>query len=79
MLRDPPQPGKAAAGSRHEPAVVHQAVTAVAEPTGAPSETLMAEVLRRETLFAALKGVQANKGAPGVDGMAVEDVPDDLR
>ena len=39
----------------------------------------MEEVLRRENLFAALKRVQANKGAPGVDGMTVEDLPDYLR
>ena len=78
-VESPPQPGKEAAASRHEPAVVHQAVTAVAEPTGPPTETLMEEVLRRENLFAALKRVKANKGAPGVDGMTVEDLPDYLR
>ena len=58
------RPGKEAAGSRHEPGVARQAVTAAAESIGPPTETLMEEVLRRENLFAALKRVKANKGAP---------------
>jgi len=37
------------------------------------------EVLRRENLFRALARVQRNKGAPGVDGVTVEDLPDLLR
>jgi group II intron reverse transcriptase/maturase len=39
----------------------------------------MEEVLRRENLFAALRRVQANKGAPGVDGMSVDELPAHLR
>lgn len=39
----------------------------------------MEEVLRRENLLAALKRVQANKGAPGIDGMTVDELPDHLR
>jgi group II intron reverse transcriptase/maturase len=39
----------------------------------------MEEVLRRENLFAALKRVKANKGAPGVDGMSVDELPRHLR
>jgi group II intron reverse transcriptase/maturase len=39
----------------------------------------MEEVLRRENLFAALRRVQANKGAPGVDGMSVGELPEYLR
>jgi group II intron reverse transcriptase/maturase len=39
----------------------------------------MEEVLRRENLFAALRRVQANKGAPGVDGMSVDELPEYLR
>jgi len=71
--------GKEAAGSRHEPGIARQAVTAAAESTGPPTETLIEEVLRRENLFAALKRVRANKGAPGVDGMSVDELPDYLR
>ena len=73
------RPGKEAAGSRHEPGVARQAVTAAAEPIGPPTETLMEEVLRRENLRAALKRVQANKGAPGVDGMTVDELAGYLR
>src|SRR5438552_11124961 len=35
----------------------------------------MREVLRPENLKAALRQVQANQGAPGVDGMTVEQLP----
>jgi len=73
------RPGKEAAGSRHELGVARQAVTAAAESIGPPTDTLMEEVLRRENLFAALKRVKANKGAPGVDGMSVEELPSYLR
>ena len=54
-------------------------MTAAVEPIGPPTETLMEEVLRRENLLAALKRVRANKGAPGIDGMTVDDLPDHLR
>jgi RNA-directed DNA polymerase len=40
--------------------------------------TVMQEVLRPENLQAALARVQANKGAPGVDGMTVRQLPDYL-
>lgn len=73
------RPGKEAAGSRHEPGVARQAVTAAAEPIGPPTETWMEEVLRRENLRAALKRVQANQGAPGVDGMTVDELAGYLR
>ena len=39
-------------------------------------ETLMAQVLARENLLRAWRQVRANHGAPGVDGMTVEQFPD---
>ena len=73
------RPGKAAAGSRHEPGVVRQTAPAEGESLAPQAQTLLEEVLRRETLFAALRRVQANKGAPGVDGMRVDELPASLR
>jgi len=40
---------------------------------------LMAKVLKRQNLQAALKRVRNNKGSPGIDGMTVEELPDYLR
>ena len=36
---------------------------------------LMEDILERENMFRALKRVRANKGAPGVDGMTVDQLP----
>lgn len=40
---------------------------------------LMLRIVERNNLQRALKQVQRNKGAPGVDGMTVEELPDYLR
>ncbi|AKU90708.1 Retron-type RNA-directed DNA polymerase [Vulgatibacter incomptus] len=40
---------------------------------------LMAKVLERQNLQAALKRVRNNKGSPGIDGMTVDELPDYLR
>lgn len=40
---------------------------------------LMVRVLSRDNLSRALKQVRRNKGAPGIDGMSVEALPDYLR
>ena len=40
---------------------------------------LLERVLSRENLNNAFKRVKANKGAPGIDGMTVEDAPGWLR
>ena len=40
---------------------------------------LMLRIVERSNLQRALKQVQRNKGAPGVDGMTVEELPDHLR
>src|SRR5439155_16691805 len=42
------------------------------------TEPLMEEVVERENCKAALKQVKANKGAPGIDGMTVEELPEYL-
>jgi RNA-directed DNA polymerase len=69
------RPRKEAAGRRHEPGVVRQTAPAAGEPIVPQSQNVMEEVLRRANLFAALRRVQANKGAPGVDGMNVDALP----
>jgi RNA-directed DNA polymerase len=58
--------------SEEEPAVVRGE-----ERSGASD--LMAKVVSRPNLQAALKRVRKNKGSPGIDGMTVEDLPDHLR
>ena len=73
------QPRTEAAGSRHEPGVVRPTAPAEGAPIVPQTQQLMEEVLRREHLFAAFRRVQANKGAPGVDGMRVEELPEHLR
>lgn len=55
-----------------------QAVAAAKDKTDPRTDKLMEEVLRRENLTKALKRVEANKGAPGVDGMTVDELPDYL-
>lgn len=43
------------------------------------TDSLMEEVCQRDNLWKALKRVQANKGAPGVDGMTVGELPKYLK
>lgn len=51
-----------------------QAFTAV-DPARALTEFLMEEVTKPENLNRAYRRVKANKGAPGVDGLTVDDLP----
>ena len=60
------------AGSRRCPGTERQTVTANEDAIGPQPSQLMEEVLRRENLFRALQRVRGNKGAPGVDGMSVD-------
>ncbi|MGG2142409.1 hypothetical protein [Symbiopectobacterium sp. RP] len=39
----------------------------------------MEVILNQENLKQALKRVKANKGAPGVDGISVSELPDHLK
>jgi RNA-directed DNA polymerase len=43
------------------------------------TDSLMEEVCQRDNLWQALQRVQANKGAPGVDGMTVRKLPKHLK
>ena len=52
---------------------------AVSSPVEAPPPSVMQEVLDPENLGAALDQVVSNQGAPGVDGMSVEELPEFLR
>lgn len=49
------------------------------EPRSTKHSSLMAQVLARDNLIRALKQVQRNKGAPGIDGVTVEQLPDYLK
>lgn len=51
-----------------------QARAACDEHSGDEASRLMEEVLRRENLMTAYKRVKGNKGAPGVDGMTVDEL-----
>jgi RNA-directed DNA polymerase len=44
-----------------------------------PNENLLERILSRENMLKAWKRVEANKGAPGIDNMSVEDFPGFLR
>ena len=44
-----------------------------------PPQALLARVLERENLQRALKQVRQNKGAPGIDGMTVDALPEYLQ
>jgi len=63
-----------AASSRSCMAAECQKVTATKGSAGSATMALMEEVLHRENLRVALKRVCSNKGAPGVDGMTVDEL-----
>src|SRR5512135_81707 len=56
-----------------------QASTAVKEKTQPEGMGLLEEVLRRENMLSAFRRVRSNKGAPGIDGMTVEQLGDYLK
>lgn len=49
------------------------------QPESIQPEALLAQVLDRANLQRALKQVRQNKGAPGIDGMTVDELPKYLR
>ena len=48
------------------------------QPESIPPCALLAQVLDRANLQRALKQVRRNKGAPGIDGMTVDELPEHL-
>jgi retron-type reverse transcriptase len=75
----PKRPGAKTDGIRRSEGIERQRDTANREKVGSQPSQLMEEVLRRENLHRALKRVRANKGAPGVDGMTVGQLPEYLK
>jgi hypothetical protein len=61
-------------GTANGRARVPQTIPAWEEITGTKRPMTMEEVLRRETMLRAYQRVRRNGGAPGVDGMTVEDL-----
>lgn len=49
------------------------------QPESIPPRALLAQVLDRANLQRALKQVRRNKGAPGIDGMTVDELPEYLK
>ena len=45
------------------------------EENGVPQPSLLEAILDRDNLSQAWKRVRANKGAPGMDGMSIEEFP----
>lgn len=67
-------PLEANGGTRRDQGGAVQTRTACDEKAGDKTSRLMEEVLRRENLIRAYKRVKQNKGAPGVDGMTVDEL-----
>jgi len=79
MAEKPEAYRKVAGGTREEKDRERQASTAVTGKTQPEALELMEEVLRRENLIRAWRRVRSNKGAPGVDGMTVEELTSYLK
>jgi RNA-directed DNA polymerase len=73
-------PCKADGGTVEGAGLGRQACPVHTEPATEPSAMhLMEQVVQRENLLAAYQRVQSNKGAPGVDGMTVDELADFCR
>ena len=74
MAERPEPRRKVAAGSREGTLEVRQTSAVGKEEASSETTTLMEQVVGRENLKRALKRVVANKGAPGIDGLTVEEL-----
>jgi RNA-directed DNA polymerase len=72
MAEMPEDSREAAGGTCRSTERERQASTAGKGNTQPKATKVMEEVLRRENLLKALKRVQSNQGAPGIDGMTVD-------
>ena len=70
----PSRTQKARRGTAGETSTGRQARTARADSGGHEALTLIEQVVRRENLVAAHARVVCNGGAPGIDGMSVDDL-----
>lgn len=74
-MAEMPEPyRREAAGGRQGPGQVRQTSAVGKEQSSSETTGLMEQVVGRENLKRALKRVVANKGAPGPDGMTVEEL-----
>lgn len=71
--------GRASSEARQEPPQGAESNTAENEVDDQETEQLMELILEKENLKTALKAVLRNKGAPGIDGMTVNELPDFLK
>jgi len=79
MAEKPKDSRKVAGGTREKKGRERQASAAGKGNTRPKAEGLLEEVLRRENLKQALARVRSNRGAPGVDGMTVDDLTPHLK
>jgi RNA-directed DNA polymerase len=70
----PKRPREASGGTAHGPRFARQARPARREQTGEESLELIEKAMRRENVAAAHARVVRNGGAPGVDGMTVDEL-----
>ena len=75
----PERPRRAGDGIADGKGTARQADTARIGPAGDEASLLMEQVVRRENLLAAHRRVVRNGGAPGVDGLTVEQLMDYCR
>jgi RNA-directed DNA polymerase len=72
----PEQPRRVGGGTAEGTDAVRQTDAASTEHTGPPVPVTMEEVLSRENMLAAYHRVVGHKGAPGVDGVTVDELWD---